>query len=77
MNTSCLFNKKHLIVSIILIFSFIPLCQVFAGAAKTIAVIPFEINSDKDITYIQSGVDAMFHSRLSWKDNIQVMEKNM
>jgi len=75
-NTSYLSKKNYLIITILSIFSFIAVSQVFAGTAKTIAVIPFKINSDKDITYIQSGVSAMFHSRLSWKDNIQVMEKN-
>jgi len=73
---STLFKKNCLIISIMLVFAFTGICMAFAETTKKIAVIPFKINSAKDITYIKSGVFAMVYSRLSWKDKIQVMDKN-
>ncbi|MBF0467586.1 MAG: hypothetical protein HQK61_01655 [Desulfamplus sp.] len=39
---------------------------------RKIVIIPFEINSQKDISYIKDGVFQMLSSRLEWKDNIVV-----
>ncbi len=36
---------------------------------QKIAIIPFQINSQKDISYIKNGVFQMLSSRLAWKDN--------
>ncbi|MBC2703855.1 hypothetical protein [Desulfobacula sp.] len=41
---------------------------------KTIAIIPFETNSQEDISYITSGVLNMLRSRLSWKGNVAVVK---
>ncbi|MCK5836086.1 MAG: hypothetical protein KAH09_02375 [Desulfobacula sp.] len=43
---------------------------------KTIAIIPFETNSQTDITYIASGVMTMLHSRLSWKGHVEMIQKS-
>ena len=43
---------------------------------KTIAIIPFETNSQDNISYITSGVWNMLYSRISWKDHVQVINKN-
>jgi TolB-like protein len=75
-------NKSRLIISLILVFSmsfvFSPAgpYPALAETTKTIAVIPFEINSGNDITYIRSGVFSMFYSRLAWKDRVKVVGKS-
>ncbi len=43
---------------------------------KTVAVLPFETNSQKDISFISSGIVSMFHSRLLWKNNVRVVNKD-
>ncbi|WP_300461675.1 hypothetical protein [Desulfobacula sp.] len=43
---------------------------------KTLAVIPFETNSQTDISYITSGVLTMLHSRLSWKGHVEMVQKS-
>ncbi|MBF0390943.1 MAG: hypothetical protein HQK71_12660 [Desulfamplus sp.] len=43
---------------------------------KKIAIIPFEINSQKDIDYIKGGVLQMLSSRLSWKERIVILPSN-
>ncbi len=41
---------------------------------KTIVIIPFEMNSQKDISFIRSGVTEMLNSRLSWKNHVAVID---
>lgn len=43
---------------------------------KTVCIIPFEINSQKDISYIKSGIINMLNSRLSWKGKVEILPKN-
>ncbi len=43
---------------------------------KSLAIIPFEIISKDDITYIQSGISRMLYSRLEWKNRVTLVEKN-
>lgn len=43
---------------------------------KTIAIIPFETNSQDDITYITSGAWNMLYSRISWRDHVRVIDRH-
>ncbi|MDM8538138.1 hypothetical protein QUF70_15405 [Desulfobacterales bacterium HSG17] len=43
---------------------------------KSLAIIPFEVISQDDIKYIQSGVSRMLYSRLEWKNRVTLVEKN-
>ncbi len=45
----------------------------FSAELKTIAIMPFETIASNDITYIQSGVLKMLHSRITWKEHISVI----
>lgn len=42
----------------------------------TIAILPFEIHSEKDAPYIQSGILNMLYSRLYWKGHVTLINKN-
>lgn len=42
--------------------------QVRAGAQKKIAIVPFTINSERDISHIRQGIRQMLYSRLTWED---------
>ncbi len=44
---------------------------------QSIAIIPFEIISKEDITYIQSGILQMLYSRLEWKDHVTLVKKDV
>ena len=41
---------------------------------KTIVILPFEVNSQKDLSFIRSGIIQMLNSRLSWKDHVSVVD---
>ena len=43
---------------------------------KTIAIIPFEINSAQNLDYVRDGIVHMLYSRLSWPDNVMVLPQH-
>lgn len=53
------------------------ICRSTTATAKTatIAILPFAIHSQKDISFISAGIMEMLKSRLSWKDHVSVIEK--
>lgn len=70
-----LFSKTFISISIIFILLLCFSFNSFAKDKQTIAILPFEIISSEDITYIQSGILRMLHSRLDWKDHVNVVKK--
>jgi TolB-like protein len=48
--------------------------QAGALAAVRVAVLPFQINADKDYTFLQKGIVDMLTSRLSWADKVEVID---
>ncbi len=51
--------------------------QSFAKDEQSISIIPFEIISKDDITYIQSGILKMLYSRLVWKDRVNLVQQDI
>ncbi|MBW1910482.1 MAG: VCBS repeat-containing protein [Deltaproteobacteria bacterium] len=45
-----------------------------AESVKKVAVLPFTMNSDRDLTFLQKGIMDMLNSRLAWKDKVKAME---
>lgn len=45
-----------------------PAGQTHAESEKKIAIVPFTINSDRDISHIREGIRQMLYSRLTWED---------
>jgi TolB-like protein len=43
--------------------------------AKTIAVLPFTMNSAQDLAHVQNGIFYMLYSRLSWQNHVYVIPK--
>jgi TolB-like protein len=44
-------------------------------APKKVAVLPFTMNADRDLSFLQSGIMDMLNSRLAWKGKVQIIEK--
>lgn len=42
---------------------------------KKLAILPFTMNADRDLTFLQNGIMDMLGSRLAWKDRVEVIEK--
>ena len=69
-----------IILSILIMISIVP-AGIISGMAKTataemktIVILPFEVNSQKDLSFIKSGIVQMLNSRLSWKDHVAVVD---
>ena len=46
-----------------------------AEGPKRVAILPFTMNADRDLTFLQEGIMDMLASRLAWKGEVQVLEK--
>ncbi len=46
-----------------------------AKGAKRIAILPFIMNASSDLSYLQEGIVDMLASRLTWKGELDVVEK--
>jgi TolB-like protein len=42
---------------------------------KKVAVLPFTMNADRDLSFLREGIVDMLSSRLAWKDKVQIAEK--
>ncbi len=40
-----------------------------------VAILPFEVNAEKDLSYLQQGILDMLGSRLAWQDKVEVINK--
>jgi len=62
---------------IILLVSLLPsgICLSADEAPKKVAVLPFAMNADRDLSFLQSGIMDMLNSRLAWKGKVQIIEK--
>ena len=70
--------KITFLLFILVVFPVWTLAQARAAGdkpAKRIAVLPFAMNADRDLTFLQSGIMDMLHSRLAWKGKVEVIEK--
>ncbi|MDD2605271.1 MAG: VCBS repeat-containing protein [Desulfobacteraceae bacterium] len=45
------------------------------AAPMRVAILPFEVNAENDLTYLQQGIQDMLSSRLTWQDKVEVINK--
>lgn len=46
-----------------------------AKGPKKVAILPFTMNADRDLTFLQEGIIDMFATRLAWKGEVEILEK--
>lgn len=49
--------------------------SVGGGQTARIAIVPFKINADRDLSFLRDGIVDMLESRLSWKDAVAVIDR--
>jgi TolB-like protein len=70
--------KRKLIFPILLgllTLSFFQSAPVYSEGGKTLAVLPFTMHADRDLTFLREGIVDMLSSRLAWKDRVSVVNK--
>lgn len=50
-----------------------PVSAAQQSSAEKMAVLPFETQAGRDISYIRQGISHMLYSRLSWEDRVTVL----
>ncbi len=61
-------NIKTLSVIIItLLFFFMKVPVSIADGPKKVAILPFTMNAERNLTFLQEGIMDMLRARLSWK----------
>ncbi len=68
---------KTIILSFFIVCYFANLNTLYANGLKKIAILPFEVHSEKDISHIQQGIGQMLSSRLSWADHTAMTDKRI
>ena len=49
----------------------------FSAEPKKLAILPFTMNSDRDLNFLREGIMDMLSSRLAWKDKLYILEKGV
>ncbi|MFH2061092.1 MAG: hypothetical protein ABIJ59_19685 [Pseudomonadota bacterium] len=74
-------NAKRFTVTILMIVLFLGLIfipvPVFCQTLKKVAVIPFSMNSEQDLGFLQNGLVAMLSSRLSDPGKVDVLDREI
>ncbi|MBF0203991.1 MAG: hypothetical protein HQK67_06665, partial [Desulfamplus sp.] len=61
---------------LILISCFLPAAYAYAEPLK-IAILPFEINAEQNLDFLKNGIQDMLTSRLSYKNEVKVIDKEI
>ncbi len=48
-----------------------------AEESKTLAILPFTMNSERNLDFLREGIMDMLSSRLAWKDKLRIIEKGV
>jgi TolB-like protein len=62
---------------IVLTFLFFLVPGSAAKDPKKVAILPFNMNSERDLTFLQEGIMDMLISRLAWKGEVELLEKGL
>jgi TolB-like protein len=60
---------------VLLVLALIPGGLTTAKEPKRMAILPFVMNADRDLSFLQEGITDMLASRLAWKGEVDVLEK--
>jgi len=72
------FKKQHfayIIVFFLILIFFIP-CQAVEVNSIKVLLLPFEIRSEKDLTFLQKGMEEMLSKKLSKNESVQIITLN-
>jgi len=71
-----IFKTSRLLFSGLLALAIITGSALSASAKQSrIAIVPFTMNAEKDLTYLQEGILSMLTSRLSWENKVSVVPR--
>ena len=75
MKTTCCKIIRLMFFSLALFALIIGRPQAAAAKTQRVAVLPFKINAEKDLSFLRNGIVDMLSSRLSWEDKVVVLSR--
>ena len=67
--------RRLLSAGLIILFLFTIKFSLIAAEPKRIALLPFKINSEKDLSFLKDGIFDMLSTRLAKEDRVEVIER--
>lgn len=67
------FKPSRLFLVITLLTLLIMTPDSVSAKSKRIVILPFNVNAEKDLSFLKNGIVAMLNSRLSWNDKVVVV----
>jgi len=75
LKTKCYTTSKiFLIFLTLLVFAFGTGLSAFAEPLQ-VAIVPFKVNAEKDLSYLKDGIIDMLSSRLFWEDKVNIINR--
>ncbi len=69
--------QKRLFNLVLLLFAVVIAAEgAMAGEPSRVAILPFKINADRDVSFMQKGIVDMLTSRLSWEERVVVIGRD-
>ena len=69
--------QKRLFGLVLFLFAVVIVAEgAMAGEPSRVAILPFKINADRDVSFMQKGIVDMLTSRLSWEDRVVVIGRD-
>jgi len=65
---------RNTILAIFFLILIVNAAPIFAAPAR-VAILPFDVNAEKDMTFLQEGILDMLGSRLAWHDKVEVINE--
>jgi len=65
------------LLTLSMLFLWIPAPSFSEEPPQKLAILPFTMNSDRDLNFLREGIMDMLSSRLAWKDKLEIIEKGV
>ncbi len=69
-------NLSRIILPIVITLLFLFAAEPTIAATTRVAILPFDVNAEKDLTFLQEGIVDMLASRIEWRDRVEVIDKS-
>jgi TolB-like protein len=67
--------KKTILLIVLAALAVMSGAALWADEPSKVAIVPFKINADKDLSFLQDGIVDMLSSRLSWDNKVIVIQQ--
>ena len=75
MKTKCYITYRIFLIALILyVFTFGTPLSAFAKPLQ-VAIVPFKVNAEKDLSFLKDGIVDMLSSRLFWEDKVNIINR--